>query len=191
MCVLLLPVACDGGSGLSAPVPKPRPTPPTKPKPPVTAPKPKPFVKRDSPPLDEDPNNGSSGEATTSAATTGEAKPAEGEIVYDSSTLRLSVKDKIKRLSQVKFQPPHSSSASGPKKASSLPRDAQLPSSVTEENEEEETKNGDDSSAQNVTEPENNGEEDSAPKTPAKDTHQGDEQHIPPPGPSGDDEIMV
>lgn len=62
------------------------------------------------------------------AASTAEKKAAEGEIVYDSTTLRMSVKDKIKRLSQVKFEPPSSSVAQ--KKAASLPRDAKLPDSV-------------------------------------------------------------
>ena len=67
------------------------------------------------------------GEAASSGPM--EPKSTEGEIVYDSSTLRMSVKDKIKRLSQVKFEPP--SAALPQKKAASLPRDAKLPDNVT------------------------------------------------------------
>ncbi|KAK7492243.1 hypothetical protein BaRGS_00016540, partial [Batillaria attramentaria] len=103
----------SSSSAGSAAVPKPRPTPPVKPKPPVTAPKPRPSSKRDSATEDE----------SGKTASAGEEKSTEGEIVYDSSTLRLSVKDKIKRLSQVKFEPP-SSAAQPQKKAASLPRDA-------------------------------------------------------------------
>lgn len=64
------------------------------------------------------------------AASVGEEKSAEGEIVYDSSTLRMSVKDKIKRLSQVKFEPP-SSASQAQKKATSLPRDTKLTDSIS------------------------------------------------------------
>ncbi|KAK7114213.1 F-actin-uncapping protein LRRC16A-like isoform X3 [Littorina saxatilis] len=110
-------------SASSAPSHKPRPAPPAKPKPPVTAPKPRPSIKKESPP-DENSSTGA-GEGDS----TGERKSAEGEIVYDSSTLRMSVKDKIKRLSQVKFEPP--SAAAPQKKTTSLPRDAKLPDSLS------------------------------------------------------------
>jgi hypothetical protein len=60
-----------------------------------------------------------------------EKKQPEGEIVYDSATLRLSVKDKIKRLSQTKFEPPSSTPPLIQKKSTSLPHDAKLADSVS------------------------------------------------------------
>ncbi|XP_025116017.1 F-actin-uncapping protein LRRC16A-like isoform X5 [Pomacea canaliculata] len=121
------------GTG-ETPVPKPRPPPPAKPKPPLTAPKPR-LSSGTNSEEDSVPTIATSG----SISNAGERR-AEGEIVYDSSTLRLSVKDKIKRLSQVKLQPPSAPPAQ--LKTPSLQKDVNLPDSISEADEhqsEEET----------------------------------------------------
>ncbi|XP_035826873.1 F-actin-uncapping protein LRRC16A [Aplysia californica] len=65
--------------------------------------------------------------------------PDDSGIVYDSATLRLSVKDKIKRLRQSQVLPPTAGSDSSAavqlakQKAMSLPKDAKLPDTIPED----------------------------------------------------------
>ncbi|BFZ13041.1 hypothetical protein BsWGS_16081 [Bradybaena similaris] len=139
---------------------KPRPTPPVKPRPPVL-PRPK---KRDSgkdlaaeetlaikspsssTPL-TDVTDSQSSEVPDLELRTKPAVQDEG-VVTDSATLRLSVKDKIKRLSQAKGGTDISSPAPllVQQKTSSLPRDTSLNENLTEELE------GDDNVFSNKTE---------------------------------------
>lgn len=110
--------------------PKPKPPPPVAPKPAVPS---RPSIRKSSSP------NGPSTDSTSS-------KDAGG-VVYDSNTLRLSVKEKISWLSQTKavlksptetndkLEEEDEDSMSG-KKSSSLPRNTQIPSEFKESDSE-------------------------------------------------------
>ena len=69
---------------------------------------------------------GSQNFETNEAKSKSSSSELKSEIVYDSATLRLSVKDKIKRLKQSQIASETS------EKASSLPKCAQLPETAEE-----------------------------------------------------------
>ena len=80
---------------------------------------------------------GSQNFETNEAKSKSSSSELKSEIVYDSATLRLSVKDKIKRLKQSQIASETSeetplSSLHSSKKASSLPKCAQLPETAEE-----------------------------------------------------------